>query len=501
MVFAVNALPTVRIVVSAAENITRGEDLTAMDLDPMERLGNLVMEYTTGDDNVQSVVLFCGYVLTETPALAVSISSMRSTISYQLVCAAGAISAIPYGGLEYYSLGGSDTNNLRSTSYSDLIPFEEMQNKGAWTALNKDFQPSPPTALAKMLDILRRNFAKDDKSMTPLLDIFVDGCGGLSIKPITGSMLMPTMAHQCIPALRGSPPLTIFLALLRQVYLGFFPQTVGERNTPCKLVTAPLNPWSDKRVDKDHSITAKDILSIQAQTQYQLDQRIDYWVVKSQLLPNLIAAYGPGTGGETGKAVVMELEEFQKKITEMFKVGSINRAAARIISLPGWLSLMEIKQENAPEEKDAGNKTAPTGSIDEETLKDLARKVALTGFLTEGCSVTAVGLTVVPEFYFRSLCRLGEMMALDIPQMTADGMDDTPLRYYGLLDSMGMRITVERKDLQVTCSMHLSNVHDENIHETFQSSPPLYLNADTSKAIKAALDFKEQLNVKDSQQH
>ena len=291
MVFAVNALPTVRIVVSDAENITRGEDLTAMDLDPMERMGNLVMEYTTGDDNVKSVVLFCGYVLTETPALAVSISSMRSTISYQLVCAAGAISSIPYGGLEYYSLGGDSTNNLRSTPYSALIPFEEMQNKGAWTALNKDFQPSPPTALAKMLDILRRNFAKDDKSMTPLLNIFVDGCGGLSIKPITGSMLMPTMAHQCIPALRGSPPLTIFLSLLRQVYLGFFPQTVGERNTPCKLVTAPLNPWSNKQVDEDHIITAKEILSVQAQTQYQLDQRIDYWVVKSQLLPNLIAAY------------------------------------------------------------------------------------------------------------------------------------------------------------------------------------------------------------------
>ena len=491
-VFSINALPTVRVVISAAENVD-GKNSSKL---PTERekseIANLVLEFTTGDENVHKVVLFCGHILTEAPTLGVSISSVRGTVTYQLVCDAGKISGIPFGSLYYYGTVAGSVVNVNATPYSSLVQAIDSAAAGKWGELGKQLQNDPATAIAQMLDTIRTGFSKGANTFPLLQETLLSACGPLSVKlPQPNTVMQDSFVKPAKNALQGSPVLSVYLSLLRQVYLGFIPQPVCEFDVPCKLIVRPLNPWNDEDPDEDAYLGAERILSVQEQTLYQLDQRIDYWIVVLPGDTNRLAVYGPNTGGEKGKARCLTEKEFKDAMAAMLKAGNSKwaYAAARMIGLPGWLNMMPKRRRSMPDDKNGGNKDVTVIDPDTEYVEDIAKKVAITGYLNEGCSAIRVGLTVPLEYYLGSLYLLGRMMVLQLPQMTAEGVETETRDYYGLLDSMGMHIGVERKALQATCSMHFSNVHTAEMHEQFKAAAPLYDTPNNEAGLKAAMDL------------
>ena len=490
-VFSINALPTVRVTISAAENVD-GKNKVAF---PSERekgqIANLTLEFTAGDNTVRKVVLFCGYILTEAPALSVSITSVRGTVTYQLVCDAGKISGVPYGSLGYYGLVADKLVDVNARAYDTLATPLKDAASARWGELSKQFKTAPAVALVKMLDVFRSGFSKGPNTFPLLQNTLISASGPLSVSLPNTNLVVSELASKVQPALRNNPVLGVYLALLRQVYLGFIPQPVCARNVPCKLIIKPFNAWSNERLYDDVYLTASDILGVNEQTLYNLDQRIDYWVVRLVGDGDRIAVYGPNTGGNRGRARCLSEKEFQTQLGNIYKANRNQTAfaAARIIGLPGWLALANLRWRPVEVKKKLGTTTVTTAKYDQAYVEDVAKKLAITGYLTEGCSAVNIGVTVAPEVYLSNLYLLGRMMILQLPQMTAEGVANRTRDYYGLLDSMGMHISVERKALQVTCSMHFSNVHTAAMHQEFKSATPFYTAVDHEAGLGPAFEL------------
>lgn len=486
--YAVGSFPVVSVTVSTAGTFSgNGSDRSsAADIlrdDPEGALGELIMSYSGAGQSADNCTLFCGYIATVTPTLQSSIFSVSSTLSVQLVCATAAINGTPPGALMYFNLGGASNGCQRPNSYGQLINILRPENDAKNLSLSNAFQKAPAQCVAQLLDRLRGVVAEHTMGMK-IEDTLIFGEGGLKVELPPNNNIAKTFLEQMSKMLAGAPTAAVYNAVLKQLYLVMIPETMGTAETPCKMITRPINAWDVKSA---FALKVNDYLSVQEHTAYRLDQRVDFWCVQfppstSNPAPGRFAVYGPGVCDGAGKAVTYTEDEFNSKIAEVGKNKLLSTYSAKIIMLPEWLRVIETTQAtiNARLKKNL----PPTATVrknpekEETTLIDVAERLAITGYLQEGCAVVATGMQIPFYTYLKLLPHLGKMGTFTVPDAhTAQkkNTDDIPTSIrYGLLSALSMRITVESKDLHVSCSAQFTHVHTEEMHKQFAAPHPLY---------------------------
>ena len=490
LAYSVGSFPVVSVTVSTAGAFSdEGSDRSsASDIlrdDPEGALGELTISMAPAGEEPADYVLFCGYVATVTPTFQSSVFSVSATLTGQLIAGTAAINGMPGGSLVYFNLGGGSNGTQKPISYDALMKqlgLDMVKGETLSGELGNLFQQSPARCVAYLLDRLRGAVSGSTEGMK-ISDTLIFGEGPLKVKipqptPIPGQFL-----DQMSKALKGAPAASVFNAVLRQLYLTMVPETMGTSGEPCKMVVQPTNAWD---VESHFDLSISDILGLQEHTAYRLDQRVDFWCVNfppsKDALYSKFAVYGPGVTDGHGKAWCYTEAEWNAKLTEIGKDKLLKTYSAKMLFLPGWLSVLAKTSAT----KDANlSKNLPVripllgdAKTNETSLIDVAERVAVTGYLQEGCAVVAAGMSIPFSTYLSLLPHLGKMGTFMVPDAyTAQKKDITEIPTsirYGLLSSLSMRITVERKELHVSCGVRFTHVHTEDIHKEFCAEHPLY---------------------------
>jgi hypothetical protein len=373
-----------------------------------------------------------------------------------------------------------------SNKYTTVSALETAANKlnpKDPRALSKLFQQSPAQCLATLID-MTRGVMSESTMGTKLTDTLIFSEGSLKVQLPETNGVADKFTNQIAKALIGASPAAVFNSVIRQVYLTMVPQTLCDSGVPCKMITTPVNAWDIKEYFK---LKIEDILNLHESTAYRLDQRVDIWCV--QLPPNVInnggerfATYGPGLTDGNGKAKCYNQQELTAKFTESGGKGVLKNLTTKMLYLPTWMEEIAWTPDaqKARLKRNLPNRVPLTGDTEKArtSIIDVAERVAVTGYLQEGCAIVQAGLKIPFKTYLELLPYLGKMGTFQVPDAYASQERDLDSihrsTYYGLLSNLYMHITVERNDLQVNCGVSFSNVHNSDIHKQFCAEHPLY---------------------------
>lgn len=486
--YSVGSFPVVSVLVSTAGEFLTGTTSRSAVKDilidsPAGAVGAINLSLTI-DGSSQSCILFCGYVATITPAFQTNIVSVSSTLSVQLICATGAVNGLPGNALRYYNLGGKDGGSAQPITYAELLKTMLPSVDADAYKLGKLFQQSPARCAAQLLDMLRGSVEREG-TVTNISNTLIFNEGELGVKIPQPSSIPRTFLEQMSRALPSAPVAAVLNAALKQLYLTMIPETLGaDEKTPCRMVVQAINAWD---IEPHFELSVNDVIGIQEHTAYRLDQHIDFWVVQlppidNSAHPGRLSVYGPGVAEGSGKAHTYTEKEFQTVLEQQNSKKLLSNYSARMVMLPGWLNVLErttatvdaAVRKNLPK-----NMTLlPVGDKETTTLIDVAERVAITGYLQEGCAAVASGIKLPFATYWKLLPHLGTMGSFEVPDAyTKQKLDADRLptsKRYGLLSGLSLHITVERKELHVACGARFTNVHNEELQRQYASKHPLY---------------------------
>lgn len=508
IMYAIGTFPQVSVTVSTGTELyktarSRGNITDILQDSPEGAIGTLKAEMRLGD-SLTKCVLFCGYVGAVSPSMSTSIYSVSAVLTVQLICGAAAINGRPAGGLVYFNVGGVDANSAQSLTYAYVAQSlglkraarskdTEKDESGIDTTFisqcGKSLQETPAKCMADIIDYAR-GLGAESQCISKLADTVIQAEGALGVYLAYPRVAATGFIQSAMQALNGAPPSSVFISLLQQLFLGVVPETMGTDKQPCRLITWPLNAWAPLEY---FTLELSDLLSIQEQTTYRLDQRVDLWFVtlpplQSQTNPGKLAIYGPGVTNAAGQARCLTNKEFTDLMGRFKdnKTAELRSYAAKQLYLPGWLSHAPARSTQVQDVKDAGAREARLAADPEKAQaaqEDIAKRVAINGFLQQGCSVVNVNVQLPFQSYLKLLPFLGLMGTFELPDAQGSNVKDVKRiktsKRYGLLQMLTMQLAASGRTITVACSARFGNVHTEKIHQQFACAHPMYApNAD-----------------------